>query len=172
MSTVFTQEDFRVEDGKLRLAQRGPAAVLIMSRGVPAHLELLKVLKSVKLNHLETGYLDITQGKNREVINMSRETGTPIAALPSLLYFYDGKLKSKCKKDNISKSTLEVYFQEKMQESATQNASSERKNMTGGDTVSRFSMAQQNNSANGKKVDPKALGSLIGINVAWRSENN
>lgn len=170
MSVEYNIDDFSLENGKLRLAQRGPVAVFFMSKSDAKHQQVLQVLKTIRLDKLEIGFLDITKGKNREVIIMSRDTNTPITQLPYLAYFYDTKLKAKYKSD-VTKSALERYFLEKMMESATQSASS-GKSLVANDPSRKFSMAQQQSSSggSGKPVDPRNLGALIGSNVAWRTE--
>lgn len=171
MSTPYTNEDFRDEDGKLRHASRGPVAVVIMAKQDPNALKLVKMLAKINIDRLETGYLDISQGKNREVIIMSRNTNTTIGKLPYLAFFYDGKLKSRYKGD-VSEAALDRYFREKINEAATQSASSERKDVTS--SSSRFSMAAAASGAAGKKPTAadaaKAHGTMIGANVAWRSD--
>uniref|UniRef100_A0A6C0JTA6 Thioredoxin domain-containing protein n=1 Tax=viral metagenome TaxID=1070528 RepID=A0A6C0JTA6_9ZZZZ len=173
MSTEYNIDDFSLDGGKLRLAQRGPVAVFFMSKSDPKHMQVLQVLKTIRLDKLEIGFLDITKGKNREVIIMSRDTNTPITQLPYLAYFYDTKLKAKYKSD-VTKSALERYFLEKMMESATQSASSGKSLVN--DPSKKFSMAQQQSSSGGgaggggKPVDPRALGGMVGQNVAWRTE--
>jgi hypothetical protein len=173
MSEPFTNEDFNIQGDKLRLARRGAVAVLIMSKSVPEHIQLLKVLSSINLNHLETGFLDISSGKNREVVVQAKQTTTQINQLPYLAFFYDQKLKARYKGD-IHKGKMEHWFQEKIMECAQANVSSDRKNMTSAPNQ-RFAMAQQQmpvtvGGGTKKQTDGIGQSSVVGINVAWRAD--
>ena len=167
MSESLTHEDFRVEDGKLRLAKRGAVAVLIMSK-TPESIQLVKTLASINVNNLHTAYLDISQGKNRDVILLSRNTATAITSLPYLAFFYDGKLKCRYKGD-VNKAAMSNYFQDKIIEVATQSSSSARKSETISSTnMGKFTMATSGdkNKPTGGKVIP-VDNSIIGYNRAW-----
>lgn len=165
MSEPFTSEDFRVEDGKLRLAKRGAVAVLIMSK-TPESLQLVKTLSGLNVNNLHTGYLDISQGQNRNVILQSKNTQTPITSVPYLGFFFDGKLKCRYKGE-VTKSAMVNYFQDKIIECATQSASSVRKSDTVNTSqMTKFTMAATGNK--GKQI--QADNSIIGFNTSWRAD--
>lgn len=173
MSEAFTFEDFRIEDNKLRLAKRGFVAVVILSRD-PDSLELVKNLATLNVPHLHTGYLDITQGANRKVVVMAKNTTTPIQSVPYLGFFVDGKLKCRYKGDT-NRSTLFEYFQDKILESAQQSASSStiRKNETRGSVGAKnFAMAENNDKANrgGKNIPSVKDTGVIPYNMPWRGD--
>ncbi len=169
MSEAFTNEDFRIDDGKLRLAKRGYVAVLIISRDTES-VDLVKKLASLNVPQLHTGYLDITQGSNRKVVVMAKSTSTPIQSVPYLGFFVDGKLKIRYK-GNTDKKTLFDYFQDKILESAQQSASSVRKSDTRGTVqAANFAMAKSNAKANGKVLPSAAAVGMIPYNMPWRSD--
>lgn len=159
MSEPFTNDDFMLQEGKLRLARREPCAVVIMTKTDANSIKLTKILSSI--SGLTTGYLDISAGKNREVVNMSRETNTPITHLPYLAFFFDGKLKSRYKGD-VTKDALTKYFSEKIFEAKSSNMVSKDE-----PSAPRFTMAQPNKQM--PSGDPKTNG-MVGLNVAWRSD--
>lgn len=173
MSEPFTQQDFRIEGDKLRLSRRGFHAVLIMSKDA-ASMQLIKMLASINVNRLETGYLDISQGKNREVIIMSRKTSTEIKNLPYLGFFCDGKLKCRYKGE-VTKNAIAKYFEDKIISESMQSASSERKTTT--KQSAQFSMAKNGidsgRSGKGAKVLPDQRNNgMIGLNAAWRGDKD
>ena len=162
MTEPLTHEDFDVEDGKLHFKRRGSCAVLIMPKDAQS-MQLAKILSSLNIDGLATSYLDITQGKNRDVILLARKTNTPITKVPSLAFFFDGKLKSRYKGD-ANKSAMYKYFQQKVVEYASKGSS-------GGKNVDsktpQFAMAKT--GANVPIPSAKASG-MVGINVAWRND--
>ena len=170
MSEAFNNEDFRVEDGKLRLARRGYVAVVIMSK-TPESIQLVKTLASLNVTNLQTGYLDISQGQNRQVVLMSKNTPTYIQSAPYLAFFADGKLKCRYKGD-VNKKTMTDYFQDKIIEAAQQQSSTVRKSETvSSSNAANFAMANKNTMMGGGKQLPIPKDSaFIGFNRAWLAD--
>jgi len=168
MSEPLSHDDFRIEDGKLRLAKRGAVAVLIMSK-TPESIQLVKTLSALNVNNLHTCYLDISQGENRNVILKAKQTQTPITSVPYLGFFFDTKLKCRYKGD-VTKAAMANYFQDKIIECATQSASSVRKSDTvSSSNVGKFTMSASGNKPSGGKQAP-VDNSIIGFNSAWRAD--
>src|SRR6056297_3449101 len=157
MTEPLSYDDFGLEDGKkLRLLRRGVYAVLFMAKDDKASMQLVRIMKNLQIPGMATGYLDITKGKNREVIALSRRTSSQINSLPYLGIFCEGKLKCRYK-GAVNREKLRNYCQQKVIEYSTK-AQSHR---TGpvrqdGGAVNRrvkadqFSLSRSNGDSNSK----------------------
>jgi len=173
MTEPLSHDDFGIEDGKkLRLMRRGIFAVLFMAKDDRPSMELVRIMKNLQVPGMATGYLDITKGKNREVISLSRRTSSQINSLPYLGIFCEGKLKCRYK-GAVNREKLRNYCQQKVVEFSTK-AQSYR---TGpvrqdGGAVNRqvkadqFSLARNEGSEKSQPHPTKA--GMVGINTAWK----
>lgn len=180
MSIPLSNEDFGVEDGKLRLLRKGYFSVLIYSKTDPRAEQVRKLLSSLDVNQLHTAYLDISQGKNKEVILQSRKTSVPITDVPYLGFFVDGKLKARYK-SNIEPNALKKYFTDKIVEAATSTEKISNPNIRKNETVQRamndqFSMSRPGGRSVGGSGLPtsgslsSASSGTIPFNQAWKTD--
>lgn len=168
MSIPLSYDDFVIEDGKLRLARRGNVAVLIYAKS-PETEQFKKLLTVLNVERLQSAFLDISQGKNKQVILDSRKTTTPIKDVPYLGFFADGKLKARYK-GVINKGKLEEFFNDKIVESAmAEKTTGTRKNDTVSSTMaSQFSMSRT--SGAGAKGPVSSSAGTIPYNQAWKKD--
>lgn len=178
MSIPLSHEDFEIQEGKLRLTRRGYFCVLIYSKADPRAEQLRKVLANLDVNQLHAAYLDISQGKNRDVILQSRKTSVPITDVPYLGFFVDGKLRARYK----GAGDLKKWFTDKIVEAATATEKISNPNVRKNETVQRamneqFTMSRPGGrsvggSGGGSTASQAAINSssLIGFNTSWRTE--
>jgi hypothetical protein len=168
MAEPLSHDDFGIEDGnKLRLLRRGVVAVLFMAKGEQGSMQLVAILKTLQVPGLATCYLDITTGKNRDVIKLSRKTTAKITTLPYLALFCDGKLKFRYKGE-VDRERLRSYCQKKVIDLSSASHSQLKPRGTPANSQ-QFSMARSNKSENnpGGGPHPSKAG-IIGYNTAWR----
>ena len=173
MTEPLSHDDFGIEDGdKLRLMRRGIFAVLFMAKGEQGSMQLARILKTLQVPGLETGYLDITQGANREVIKMSRKTTAKITTLPYLALFYNGKLKFRYKGD-ANRETLRNYCQKKVIELSSKPSTIRPATVrSDGGNSQQFAMARSNATNSTKPAPSATKAGIIGYNVAWRIDHD
>jgi len=171
MTEPLKKDDFGIEDNnKLRLLRRGSYAVLFMAKGDQGSMQLIRILKNVQVPGMTTAYLDITQGKNRDVITMSRKTTAKITGVPYLGIFHDGKIKCRYK-GAVDREKLRDYCQNKVIEFAS-SGSGPRPKQEG--IINRKVKADQFSlSRNSKGSQPKTgpnptSAGMVGLNAAWR----
>lgn len=175
MTEPLSHDDFGIEDGKkLRLLRRGVFAVLFMAKDDKASMQLVRIMKNLQIPGMATGYLDITRGKNRDVIALSRRTTSQINSLPYLGIFCEGKLKCRYK-GAVNREKLRNYCQTKVIDFSTK-AQTHRTGpirQDGGGSINRtvkadqFSLARSNGDASkGGGPHPVKAG-MVGLNRAW-----
>jgi len=176
MTEPLSHDDFGIEDGKkLRLLRRGCFAVLFMAKDDGASMQLVRIMKNIQVPGMATGYLDITKGKNRDVISMSRKTSSQINSLPYLGIFCEGKLKCRYK-GAVNREKLRNYCQQKVIEFSTKAQTSR----TGpirqdGGAVNRnvkadqFAMSRSNADmrGGGQSQPSSTKAGMVGVNKAW-----
>lgn len=166
MSEPLSNDDFSIEDSKLRLLRKGPFAVLFMAKNDPGSMSLVKILKTIQVPGMQTGYLDITQGKNKDVVTMSRKTKASISSVPYLAIFYDGRLKFRYKGD-VDAEKIRNYCQNKVIEMVNEMKAPKQTVSASGQP--QFSMARQQSGAANEAVKnaPDATkAGIIGYNKA------
>lgn len=170
MSEPLSNDDFTIEDAKLRLLRKGPYAALFMAKNEAGSMSLIKILKTIQVPGMQTGYLDITQGKNKDVITLSRKTKAPISSVPYLAIFYDGKLKFRYKGD-VDTEKIRSYCQNKVIEMANELKMpvATTRQTVGSTSQQQFAMARQQTGAasDATKNAPDATKvGIIGYNKA------
>lgn len=159
MSEPLSNDDFKVEGGKLQLLRPGFYAVLLMSKNDQNCISLAKILNVINVDRLHVAYLDITSGGNRNVITMSRDTKTNISGIPYLGFFVEGTLKSRYKGE-VSKDSISKYFTEKVFEARSKSVNQREE-------TPKFSMDAKRPS---QAAAVEGANQLIGRNVAWRAD--
>lgn len=176
MTEPLTHDDFGVEDGKkLRLMRRGAYAVLFMAKDDGASMQLVRIMKNIQVPGMATGYLDITKGKNRDVITLSRKTNSQISSLPYLGIFCEGRLKCRYK-GAVNREKLRNYCQQKVVEFSTkaQTYKTSAVRQDGGAVnrnvkADQFSLSREDR--NTSQPNPTKAG-MVGVNVAWRLDSD
>jgi hypothetical protein len=164
MSEQLSHDDFACEDSKLRLLRKGAFAVLFMTKGDSTSASLINILKQIRVGGMETGYLDISKDRNKEVILMSRKTNSPISTVPYLAIFYEGRLKCRYKSD-VDVEKIRTYCQKKVIELASE-IKMPSKGPVNATNAQQFAMARsQGPSGSTNTPDPAKIG-IIGYNKA------